>query len=76
MIIAYRTDSCMCIVDLLSGTLSMLVSWIGWIVECNTVGVAVDLGVHFAWKGGDLRHNKCNNLWDDYTDKDFVDDNS
>ena len=59
----------------------MLASWIGWIVECNTVGVAVavavavGVGVHFVWKGGDLRHNKGNNLWDDYMDKDFVDDN-
>ena len=35
-------------------------------IEIDTVAV------HFAQKGGDLRHNKDNNLWEDYTDKDFA----
>ena len=46
------------------------------IIEIDTVGVAVAVGVHFARKGGDLRDNKGNNFWDDYTDKDFADGNS
>ena len=38
--------------------------------------MAVAVAVHFARKRGDLRHNKGDNLWDDYTDKDFADGNS
>ena len=38
-------------------------------IEIDTVGVAVAVGVHFARKGGWF---KGNNLWDDYTDKDFM----
>ena len=36
------------------------------------------VAVHFVRKGGDLdlRYNKGDNLWDDYTDKDFADGNS
>ena len=45
-------------------------------IEIDTVGLAVAVGVHFARKGGDLRHSKGPNFWDDYTDKDFADGNS
>ena len=42
-------------------------------IEIDTVGVAVAMAVHVSQKGDDLRHN---NLWNDYTDKDFADGNS